>query len=186
MPSSRTVSRLGGLATLACLGLLAACPGSPPTRPSATAQSVTGSAATAGAAASAGPGPASQLPGGARAASGDGVLIAQRTIHFDFDSAGITPAYAGMISAHGRSLALDERLRVRLEGNTDERGSPQYNVGSGARRAQAVRRALRLQGAREIEVATVSYGAERPVVEGHDESARAQNRRVDVVYPANR
>ncbi|HUO81056.1 MAG TPA: OmpA family protein [Steroidobacteraceae bacterium] len=107
-------------------------------------------------------------------------------IHFDFDSAGITPAYAGMISAHGRSLALDERLRVRLEGNTDERGSPQYNVGSGARRAQAVRRALRLQGAREIEVATVSYGAERPVVEGHDESARAQNRRVDVVYPANR
>ncbi len=72
--------------------------------------------------------------------------------------------------------------RVRLEGHTDERGSREYNIGLGERRAQAVRRALLLQGVAEAQITTVSYGEERPAAEGNDEAAYAQNRRVELVY----
>ena len=79
-------------------------------------------------------------------------------------------------------LAANATVRVRLEGNTDERGSREYNIGLGERRAQAVRRALLLQGATEAQLSTVSYGAERPAVPGSNEAAWAQNRRVEIVY----
>ena len=71
--------------------------------------------------------------------------------------------------------------RVRLEGHTDERGSREYNIGLGERRAQTVRRALLLQGVKESQVTTVSYGEERPVAEGSNEAAYSQNRRVELV-----
>ncbi len=73
-------------------------------------------------------------------------------------------------------------IRVRLEGNTDERGSREYNIGLGERRAQAVRRALMLQGVADAQITTVSYGEERPAVTGHTEEAWSRNRRVDIVY----
>jgi peptidoglycan-associated lipoprotein len=72
--------------------------------------------------------------------------------------------------------------RLRLEGNTDERGSREYNIGLGERRAQTVRRALMAQGVDDGQVTTVSYGEERPAVPGDDEAAYAQNRRVEFVY----
>jgi peptidoglycan-associated lipoprotein len=71
---------------------------------------------------------------------------------------------------------------VRLEGHTDERGSREYNIGLGERRAQTVRRALLAQGVAESQITTVSYGEERPAVEGSDEAAFAQNRRVELVH----
>jgi peptidoglycan-associated lipoprotein len=71
---------------------------------------------------------------------------------------------------------------VRLEGNTDERGSREYNIGLGERRAQSVRRALTLQGVTDAQITTVSYGEERPAVTGHTEEAWGRNRRVDIVY----
>ena len=71
---------------------------------------------------------------------------------------------------------------MRLEGHTDERGTREYNIGLGERRAQTVRRALLLQGVAETQVATVSYGEERPAAAGSDEVAWAQNRRVEIVY----
>ncbi len=71
---------------------------------------------------------------------------------------------------------------MRLEGNTDERGSREYNIGLGERRAQAVRRAMLLQGVAETQLSTVSYGAERPAVDGHDETAWGKNRRVMINY----
>jgi peptidoglycan-associated lipoprotein len=71
---------------------------------------------------------------------------------------------------------------VRLEGHTDERGSREYNIGLGERRAQAVRRALLAQGVADAQVATVSYGEERPASEGSDEAAYAQNRRVEFAH----
>jgi peptidoglycan-associated lipoprotein len=73
---------------------------------------------------------------------------------------------------------------VRLEGHTDERGSREYNIGLGERRAQSVRRALLLQGASDAQLSTVSYGEERPAVAGHDEAAWSKNRRVEIVYLA--
>ena len=73
-------------------------------------------------------------------------------------------------------------MKMKLEGNTDERGTREYNIGLGERRAQAVRRALMLQGVAETQVSTVSFGSERPAVEGDDEAAWAKNRRVELVY----
>ena len=108
--------------------------------------------------------------------------LSQTRVLFEFDSSEIKPEYAAMLAAHGKLLAEDRSLRARLEGNTDDRGSPEYNVALGERRAQAVKHALLLQGASDQQLGTVSYGAERPAVEGDNETAWAQNRRVDLVY----
>jgi peptidoglycan-associated lipoprotein len=109
-------------------------------------------------------------------------LLAKRTIYFDFDSSEIKGEGTDIVGAHAKYLSMHSNVRVRLEGNTDERGSREYNIGLGERRAQAVRRALLLQGASDAQISTVSYGAERPVDAGHDEAAWTKNRRVDIVY----
>jgi len=111
-------------------------------------------------------------------------LLAKRVIYFDFDSSDIKGEGTDVVAAHARYLATHGGTRVRLEGNTDDRGSREYNIGLGERRAQAVRRALLLQGATEAQISTVSYGAERPAVQGNDEAAWAKNRRVEIVYLA--
>ena len=87
-----------------------------------------------------------------------------------------------MVAAHAGYLVKYPAARLRLEGHTDERGSREYNIGLGERRAQSVRKALMLQGVAEAQIATVSYGEERPAVEGSEESAYAQNRRVELVH----
>jgi peptidoglycan-associated lipoprotein len=109
-------------------------------------------------------------------------LLAKRTIYFDFDSSEIKGEGTDIVGAHAKYLSTHSNVHVRLEGNTDERGSREYNIGLGERRAQAVRRALLLQGASDAQISTVSYGAERPVDAGHDEAAWAKNRRVEIVY----
>jgi peptidoglycan-associated lipoprotein len=101
---------------------------------------------------------------------------------FDFDSSELRPEYNAAIAAHARRLSANPGLRVRLEGHTDERGSPEYNIGLGERRAQAVRRALMLQGASDGQIVTVSFGEERPAAEGESEEAWAENRRVELVF----
>lgn len=111
-----------------------------------------------------------------------GALGSQRVIYFDFDSSEIRSEYVDVIAAHGRFLAANPAVRVRLEGHTDERGSREYNIGLAERRAQTVRRALVLQGVQESQVSTVSYGEERPAAAGSDERAWALNRRVEIVY----
>ncbi len=126
---------------------------------------------------------ADRLSGSSRGASGpEGELAAQRVIYFDFDSSDIRTEYVDVIAAHGRFLAGNATVRVRLEGHSDERGSREYNIGLAERRAQTVRRALLLQGVQESQVATVSYGEERPAAAGEDEGAWSKNRRVEIVY----
>jgi peptidoglycan-associated lipoprotein len=112
-------------------------------------------------------------------------LLAKRTVYFDFDSSEIKGEGTDVVAAHAKYLAANPGTRVRLEGHTDERGSREYNIGLGERRAQAVRRALLLQGAADAQISTVSYGEERPAVPGHDEAAWAKNRRVEIVYLAS-
>jgi len=112
-------------------------------------------------------------------------LLAQRLVYFDFDSSEIRSEGVPVVAAHGKYLAAHRDARVRLEGHTDERGSREYNIGLGERRAQAVRRAMLLQGAADGQISTVSYGEERPAVTGHDEDAWAKNRRVEIVYLAS-
>ncbi len=109
-------------------------------------------------------------------------LKTRSIIYFDYDSSEIRSEYLPVVEAHAAYLAKYPNAKVRLEGHTDERGSREYNIGLGERRAQAVRRALQLQGAAEAQIATVSYGEERPAVAGGEESALAQNRRVELVH----
>jgi peptidoglycan-associated lipoprotein len=111
-----------------------------------------------------------------------GELGSQRVIYFDFDNSDIRPEFIDVVAAHGRFLANNPAVRVRLEGHTDERGSREYNIALGERRSQTVRRALSLQGVKESQIATVSYGEERPAVAGSDELAYSKNRRVEIFY----
>jgi peptidoglycan-associated lipoprotein len=110
-------------------------------------------------------------------------LKTKNIIYFDYDSAGIPQEYLPVVAANAAYLVKYPTVRVRLEGNTDERGTREYNIGLGERRAQVVRNALLAQGVATAQITTVSYGEERPAVEGHDEAAYAQNRRVEFVYP---
>jgi peptidoglycan-associated lipoprotein len=103
-------------------------------------------------------------------------------IYFDYDRAEIKPEFVTIVTAHAKYLNANANNKVRLEGHSDERGSREYNIGLGERRAQAVRRALMLQGVTEAQITTVSYGEERPAVQGSDEAAYAKNRRVELVY----
>ncbi|GMU68831.1 MAG: hypothetical protein AMXMBFR37_11630 [Steroidobacteraceae bacterium] len=150
-------------------------------------QPVTDTAAGAGAGAASqgadGEGVTSAPLGDETASAGpQGELLSKRIIYFDFDRAEIKPGDTAIIAAHAAYLAAHPATRVRLEGHTDERGTREYNIGLGERRAQTVRRALLLQGVAETQVATVSYGEERPAAAGSDEIAWGQNRRVEIVY----
>jgi peptidoglycan-associated lipoprotein len=108
--------------------------------------------------------------------------LTKRIIYFDFDKSEIKPEYVDIVTTAARNLTSNPTLKLKLEGNTDNRGTHEYNIGLGERRAQSVRRALMLQGVAESQLSTTSFGAERPAVEGDDEAAWAQNRRVELVY----
>lgn len=108
-------------------------------------------------------------------------LQARNVIYFEYDSSEIRGDDLQTVTAHAAYLARYKNARVRLEGHTDERGSREYNIGLGERRAQTVRRALLLQGVTESQVTTVSYGEERSAAEGDDEAAYSKNRRVELV-----
>jgi peptidoglycan-associated lipoprotein len=103
-------------------------------------------------------------------------------IYFDFDSSEVRPVDTDIVARHAALLANDSRMRVRLEGHADERGSREYNIGLGERRSQAVRRLLLIQGASSTQISTVSFGEERPAESGSDELAYARNRRVEFKY----
>ena len=109
-------------------------------------------------------------------------LKSKNIVYFDYNSSEIPQQYLAVVSANAAYLVKYPTARLRLEGNTDERGSREYNIGLGERRAQTVRRALMAQGVADGQVTTVSYGEERPAVAGDDEAAYAQNRRVEFVY----
>ncbi len=109
-------------------------------------------------------------------------LKEKSVVYFDYDSSEIRAEYLPVVAAHAAYLVKYPSAHVRLEGHTDDRGSREYNIGLGERRAQSVRRALLAQGVAEAQITTLSYGEERPAVEGTDEAAFAQNRRVELVY----
>lgn len=108
--------------------------------------------------------------------------LSTRIIYFEYDSSDIPPEYRGTIEAHAAFLSSNPDVNVTLEGHADERGSREYNLALGERRAEAVKRQLTLLGASPAQIITVSYGEERPAIEGHDEAAWSQNRRVEILY----
>jgi len=111
--------------------------------------------------------------------------LSNRTIYFEFDSAKLTSESIDILETHGNFVAGNGEVSVRLEGHADERGSREYNIALGDRRAQSVRRVLLFQGASSDQVETVSYGEEKPAVSGHDEEAWGKNRRVELIYTVN-
>ena len=111
--------------------------------------------------------------------------LANRTIYFEFNSAKLTSESIGILETHGSFIAGNGEVSVRLEGHADERGSREYNIALGDRRAQSVRRVLLFQGSSVDQVETVSYGEEQPVMSGHTEEAWARNRRVELIYTVN-
>jgi peptidoglycan-associated lipoprotein len=109
-------------------------------------------------------------------------ILAKRSVYYDFDKSVIKPEFRPMIEAHAGYLREHPQATVRVEGNCDERGSREYNLALGQRRADSVRKMLRLLGVAEQRVETTSWGEEKPRAAGHDEAAWAQNRRSDVIY----
>lgn len=109
-------------------------------------------------------------------------ILSQKIIYFDFDSSELKPEYQDLVKYHGKYLALNPSAHVLLEGNTDERGTREYNIALGDRRAQSVKKLLLFQGARDNQISIISYGEEKPADPGHNEAAWAKNRRVVIVY----
>jgi peptidoglycan-associated lipoprotein len=103
-------------------------------------------------------------------------------IYFEYDSSELRAEDTDIVASHARELSMNSSTSVRLEGHADERGSREYNIGLGERRAQTVRRLLLIQGASAAQVSTVSFGEERPAAEGSNEAAYSQNRRVEITY----
>ena len=108
--------------------------------------------------------------------------LSKRSIYFEFDSFTVADQYKPTIEAHARYLQQNRNARVTLQGHADERGSREYNIALGQKRADAVKRMMTLMGVQEITVETVSFGKEKPRNTGHDEAAWAENRRVDIIY----
>ncbi|TMS58137.1 peptidoglycan-associated lipoprotein Pal [Imbroritus primus] len=108
--------------------------------------------------------------------------LARRSIYFDLDSYSVKPEFQSVVNEHAKYLNANKGRRVLVQGNTDERGTSEYNLALGQKRAEAVRRALTLQGVSEGQIEAVSLGKEKPKALGHDEASWAENRRADIVY----
>ena len=109
--------------------------------------------------------------------------LSKRTIYFLYDSAEVEPEYVPVVNAHAAYLAANPSIVVTLEGHADERGSREYNIALGEQRASTVARMLQLQGVTDGQLNIVSYGEEKPVAFGHDDTAWQLNRRVKIAYP---
>jgi peptidoglycan-associated lipoprotein len=111
-----------------------------------------------------------------------GNILSRRSIFYDLDQYDIKDQYKELIEAHGRYLRDNPSAKMLIQGNTDERGSREYNLALGQRRSDGVKKMLLLLGAKEAQIESVSLGEEKPRAEGHDEAAWAQNRRSDILY----
>lgn len=109
-------------------------------------------------------------------------ILAQRVIYFDYDSAAIRSEFRAVLDAHATFTKANPKAKLNLQGHADERGSRDYNVALGQRRAESVNKAMGLLGVNNGQMEAVSFGEEKPAVEGHDEAAWSKNRRVELRY----
>ena len=110
--------------------------------------------------------------------------LSQRSIYFDLDKYEVKDEYKDLVAAHAKYLSTNKGFKVLIQGNTDERGSREYNLSLGQKRAEAVKRSLALLGVKDDQIESVSLGEEKPKNPGHDESAWSENRRADILYKA--
>ena len=111
-------------------------------------------------------------------------ILSKRSVYFDYDSFEIKSEYKDLVSAHAKFLVENRQFKMLIQGNTDERGSREYNLALGQKRAEAVKRSLSLLGVKEDQIESVSLGEEKPKNPGHDDSAWSENRRADILYKA--
>ena len=109
-------------------------------------------------------------------------ILSKRSVYFEYDQMTVKDEFKPLVSAHGKYLSQNRNTKVTIQGNTDERGSREYNIALGQRRADAVKKMMMLMGATESQIETVSFGKEKPRNAGHDEGAWTENRRDDFVY----
>ena len=154
----------------------------PPIQGSGADATATQGAGAGAAGAGAGQSTVTQVQAGPAGADAAGPAGVGRVIYFDFDSFTVKPEYQGLVDQHARFLQGNRGRSVAVEGHTDERGSREYNLALGQKRAEAVRRALTLVGATDAQIEAVSFGEEKPAVSGSSEDAYSQNRRVEIRY----
>jgi peptidoglycan-associated lipoprotein len=172
--SSRTV-----LAALVAAAFMAGCASqSTPTQDQgSTPQSGTpGGAQSSATPPAGGPGSASSSARDPREA------FAKRSVYYEFDGYDVKPDYRPLVEAHAAYLKQNPSARITIEGNCDERGSREYNVALGQRRAESVMKMMTLLGVRQGQIESVSFGKEKPRAAGNDEKAWAENRRSDFAY----
>ncbi len=109
-------------------------------------------------------------------------ILSKRSVFFDFDSYVIKPEAKALVEAHARFLVQNPQMKMLIQGNTDERGSREYNIALGQKRADVIRQALTLLGARDAQIESVSLGEEKPRCDDASEACYAQNRRGDMLY----
>jgi len=109
-------------------------------------------------------------------------ILSKRSVYFDFDKYEVRDEYKDLVTAHAKFLADNRQFKMLIQGNTDDRGSREYNLALGQKRADAIKKMLTLLGAREEQVESVSLGEEKPKNEGQNEAAWAENRRGDMLY----
>jgi peptidoglycan-associated lipoprotein len=109
-------------------------------------------------------------------------ILSKRSVYFDYDSNAVKDEFRNLVQAHARYMNDKRDSKIRIEGNCDERGSREYNLALGQRRAEAVKKVMTVLGVSDGRVETVSFGEEKPVAMGHDEQSWAQNRRADIKY----
>ncbi|MBB5017307.1 peptidoglycan-associated lipoprotein [Chitinivorax tropicus] len=108
--------------------------------------------------------------------------LSERSIYFDYDKYVVRDDHKALVEAHSKYLTEKRDLKVKIEGNADERGSREYNLALGQKRAEAVKKMMSTLGVSDSQIETISYGEEKPKATGHDEEAYAINRRADIVY----
>jgi peptidoglycan-associated lipoprotein len=191
----KTLASFVNLSLLAALtALLGACSSTPIAAPAPATKSATPMAAAAPTERMAAPAPtgANAKPPAASTITAVAVpayldpkseIATGRSVYFDFDAAVLKPEFSSLIERHGKYLIANPKVAVKIEGNCDERGSAEYNLALGQKRAESVRQSLKVYGVKDTQLEAVSWGSEKPKAQGHDESAWAQNRRADVQYP---
>ena len=166
------------LLALALTSILAACSSTPPATTAAPAAEKTAAPAPVAAPAA----PAAPVAEVLYPAKGVGGALGERGIFYEFDKYAVKDQYQPVVLAHGDFLLQHPAAKVTLQGNCDERGSREYNLGLGQRRADSVRKMLAAKGVKDNQMETVSFGKEKPRNAGHNEAAWAENRRTDIVY----
>ena len=160
--------------SIVLLNLLAACASQKPQEVAATPAQAPVAAATAA--------PATQAQTNMDPLNDPKSILAGRSVYYPFDVAAVQDADKPLVQAHAKYLGENAARKVRLEGNCDERGSNEYNLGLGQRRADGVKKMLELGGAKAAQLNSVSYGEEKPKATGHNEASWSQNRRTDLNY----